>query len=301
MDAVYYVTYGSLGLCVPSLGPLPVASVGTCAFSIGACVVTSPAVTTAVASLSFTLDLDASQCFFRDHTTVTPLSAPVPVALADPTSGPAVARSSTTLPCPAVPFGFLTGLYIPSFSRNLVGVGYLHDRGITVTFPTHRRMAICTNASTGALFATFTREPHSGLFVLHTASHQVADSGQVTASPQVAESGHITASPPVAMSSQVAASGQAAASCSCRSLAHPTVLWHHRLGHPTIPRLRNMVSHRLVSGLPRVFASLPPSPALTCTPCVVGCLRATPHSSSLRPATAPFQTLHLDVWGPAPT
>ncbi|CAI7865465.1 unnamed protein product [Closterium sp. NIES-53] len=62
-----------------------------------------------------------------------------------------------------------------------------------------------------------------------------------------------------------------------------------------------MASRRLVSGLPRVFASLPPSPTPPCTPCVVGCLRATPHSSSLRPATAPFQTLHLDVWGPAPT
>ncbi|CAI7771690.1 unnamed protein product [Closterium sp. NIES-53] len=62
-----------------------------------------------------------------------------------------------------------------------------------------------------------------------------------------------------------------------------------------------MASHRLVSGLPRVFALLPPSPTPPCTPCVVGRLRATPHSSSLNPTTAPFQTLHLDVWGPAPT
>ncbi|CAI7797679.1 unnamed protein product [Closterium sp. NIES-53] len=313
MDTAYSVTYGSLGLHVPSLRPLPVASVGTCAFSVGACVVTSPAETIAVASLSFTLDSGASQCFFRDHTTVTPLSALVPVALADPTSGPAVARSSTTIPCPAVPSGFLTGLYIPSFSRNLVGVGYLHDRGITVTFPAHGRTSICTDASTRALLATFTREPHSGLFVLQTMSHQIAESGQVTASPQVVESDQVTASPPIAVSSQVAAAGQVAASgqvdafgqvaasCSCRSLAHLTVSWHHHLGHPRIPRLRSMASHRLVSGLPRVFASLPPSPAPLCTPCVAGRLGATPHSSSLRPATAPFQTLHLDVWGPSPT
>ncbi|CAI7818143.1 unnamed protein product [Closterium sp. NIES-54] len=60
-----------------------------------------------------------------------------------------------------------------------------------------------------------------------------------------------------------------------------------------------MASQRLVSGLPRVFASLPPSPALLCMPCVEGRLRTTPHSS-LRPASAPFLTLHLDVWGPAP-
>ncbi|CAI7899417.1 unnamed protein product [Closterium sp. NIES-54] len=239
MDAVYSVTYGSLGLSVPSIGPLPLASIGTC-------VVTSPAVTTAVASLSFTLDSGASQCFFCNQTTVTPLSAPLPVALADPTSGPAVARSSTTLPCLAVPYGFLTGLYIPSFSRNLVGIGYLQDRGITVTF-------------------------------LRTGGRR-----------SVVESDQVIATPPAAVSSQAAASGQVAASCSCRSLAHPPVLWHHRLGHPSIPHLRSMASHRLVSGLPRVFASLPPSPASPCTPCIARRLRATPHSSSLRPATAPF-------------
>ncbi|CAI7853654.1 unnamed protein product [Closterium sp. NIES-54] len=163
-------------------------------------------VTTAIASLSFTLDSGVLQCFFRDHTTVTPLSAPVPVALADPTSGPAVAHSSTTLPCPAVPSGFLTGLYIPLFSRNLVGFGYLQDCGITVTFPAHGRTAIYTDGSTGAILATFTREPHSSLFVLHTTSSQVAESSQVTVSPQVAESNQVTASPPVAVSSRVAAS-----------------------------------------------------------------------------------------------
>ncbi|CAI5965404.1 unnamed protein product [Closterium sp. NIES-65] len=56
-----------------------------------------------------------------------------------------------------------------------------------------------------------------------------------------------------------------------------------------------MSSQRLVLGLPRVLPSLPPSPAPPCRPCVEGRLRATPHSSSLRPATEPFETLHLDV------
>ncbi|CAI7864075.1 unnamed protein product, partial [Closterium sp. NIES-53] len=50
--------------------------------------------------------------------------------------------------------------------------------------------------------------------------------------------------------------------------------------------------------LPRVLLSLPPSLAPPCGPCIEGRLRATPHSSSLRPATEPFETLHLDVWGP---
>ncbi|CAI7825580.1 unnamed protein product [Closterium sp. NIES-54] len=292
---VDYSAAGSVCSRVRSLGYLPVASVdlclsslGACVSALGACVATSPGAPMAEASLSFTLDSGASQCFFRDHTTLTPLLAPIPVALADPTSGLAVARSSTTLPCPVVPSGVLRGLHIPSFTRNLVGVGYLKDRGITVTFQGGGRTVVCTDAAIDVVLATFTRESRSGLYILHTERSHVAVSPQVVASPQVAVSG------------QMAVSGLVAASCSCWSLSHPTVLWHHRLGHPSLPRLRSMASQCLVSGLPRVFASLPPSPAPLCTPCVEGRLRATPHSSSLRPATTPFQTLHLDVWGPAP-
>ncbi|CAI7877106.1 unnamed protein product [Closterium sp. NIES-54] len=103
----------------------------------------------------------------------------------------------------------------------------------------------------------------------------------------------------VAVSGQVPVSGPVAASFSCRSLAHPTILWHNRMGHPSISRLRAMYSQCLVLGLPRVLPSLPPSLAPPCGPCVEGRLRATPHSS-ICPATEPFETLHLDVWSPAP-
>ncbi|CAI7859664.1 unnamed protein product, partial [Closterium sp. NIES-53] len=60
-----------------------------------------------------------------------------------------------------------------------------------------------------------------------------------------------------------------------------------------------MHSRLLVSGLPRSLPPLPPSPALPCLPCVEGRQRAAPHSSSCLPTTAPRQTLHMDVWGPA--
>ncbi|CAI7802337.1 unnamed protein product [Closterium sp. NIES-53] len=60
-----------------------------------------------------------------------------------------------------------------------------------------------------------------------------------------------------------------------------------------------MHSRLLVSGLPRYLPPLPPSPAPPCLPCVEGRQRATPHSSSFPPTTAPLQTLHMDVWGPA--
>ncbi|CAI7888567.1 unnamed protein product [Closterium sp. NIES-53] len=68
---------------------------------------------------TFTVDSGASRCFFRNSTTLTPLSAPVPVRLADPSRGPVLASSSTVLPCPAAPSGSPSGLHLPSFSRNL--------------------------------------------------------------------------------------------------------------------------------------------------------------------------------------
>ncbi|CAI7918552.1 unnamed protein product [Closterium sp. NIES-54] len=76
---------------------------------------------------TFTLDSVASRCFFRDCTTLTPLAAPVPVSLADPTGGPVVARASTVLPCPAVPSGSLSGLHLPTFSTNLVSNAAIQD------------------------------------------------------------------------------------------------------------------------------------------------------------------------------
>ncbi|CAI7737005.1 unnamed protein product [Closterium sp. NIES-53] len=104
----------------------------------------------------------------------------------------------------------------------------------------------------------------------------------------------------VAASSRVSASGQLAASCSCQVLSHQTLLWHHCLGHPSLPRLHSMHSLLLVSGLPRSLPSLPRSPTPPCLPCIEGRQRAAPHSSEFPPTTAPPQTLHMDVWGPAP-
>ncbi|CAI7787113.1 unnamed protein product [Closterium sp. NIES-53] len=132
---------------------------------------------------------------------------------------------------------------------------------------------MCTR--TGRHLATFTRRPGSSLYTLATAPSQVAASAQVSAS------------------------GQVTASCSCRLLLHQTLLWNHRLGHPSLPRLRGMHSRLLVSGLLRSLPPLPPSPTPPCLPCVEGRQCAAPHSSSFPPTTAPLQILHMDVWGPA--
>ncbi|CAI7744320.1 unnamed protein product [Closterium sp. NIES-54] len=247
-DAILYAMYalsvsaeGDCYRCVPPDPCIAIAALGASEFG------TLPCTAPAQALHTFTLDSGASACFFHDSTTLTPLSAPVPVRLADPSGGPVVARFSTVLLCPAVPSGSLSGLHPPSFSTILVSTAALQDAMVTTTTPGGQRVSICTCTRTGRHLATFTIRPGSSLYTLPTEP------------------------PPVAPSAQVSASGQVAASCSCRLLSHQTLLWHHRLGHPSLPRLRGMYSRLL---------------------------RAAPHSS-FPSTTAPLQTLHMDVRGPA--
>ncbi|CAI7913137.1 unnamed protein product [Closterium sp. NIES-54] len=204
---------------------------------------------------TFTLDSGASRSF-RDHTTLTPLSRSVAVSLADPSGGPVLASFSIVLPCPAAPSGSLSGLYLPSFSTNLVSGADLQDQGVDQFTPASKGVTHCTCARTGRHLATFSHRPGSSLYTLSIESPPLSASGQVAASSQVF----------------AAASGSSpeSAPCSCRLLSHQTLLWHHRLGHPSLPRLRGMASRVLDvtfdESVPyyRLFpyrtAPLPPSP-----------------------------------------
>ncbi|CAI7933876.1 unnamed protein product, partial [Closterium sp. NIES-54] len=245
MYALADITEGDCYLCVP---PDP----GTVAAALGASVSAAPGASAAAAlgagtsplsgtapteSLhTFTLDSGALRSFFRDGTTLTPLRRPVAVSLADPSGGPVLAHSSTVLPCPAAPSGLLSGLHLPSFSTNLVSGADLQDAWVDQFTPGGQHVTHCTCTRTGRHLATFTRLPDSSLYTLTTAPPPVSASGQVAASSQV-----------FAAASR---SSPACAPCSCRPLAHETLLWHHPLGHPSLPRLRGMASRALVSGLP---------------------------------------------------
>ncbi|CAI7925982.1 unnamed protein product, partial [Closterium sp. NIES-54] len=269
LAAMYALTISAEGDCYLCVLPDP----GIEAAALGASESALPDTTPPEALHTFTLHLGASRCFFLDITTLTPLSAPVPVRLADPSGGPVLARSSTVFPCPAVPSGSLSDLHLPLFSMNLVSTAALQDAMVTTTTTGGQRVAICTCTQTGRHLATFTRWPGSSRYILTTEPPQVAASVQVYAS------------------------GQVAAPYSCRHLSHQTLLWHHLLGHPSLPRLSGMHSRLLVSGLSRSLPPLPPSPAPPCLPCVEGRQRAAPHSSSFPLTTAPVRTLHMDVWG----
>ncbi|CAI7757159.1 unnamed protein product [Closterium sp. NIES-53] len=255
MYAVSTSDEGDCYLCLPPDPGGEAATLGACeAAALGASASAAPGAsesalsgtTSAQAFHTFTLDSGASRSFFRDRTTLTPLSRPVAVSLADPSGGPVLASFSTVLPCPAAPSGTLSGLYLPSFSTNLVSGADLQDQGVDQFTPARQRAAALSQ-----VFAAASR------------------------------------------------SGPESTPCSCRLLSHQTLLWHHRLGHPSLPRLRGMASRVLVSGLPRSLPPLPPGPAPTCVPCVDGRQRAAPHSSEFPPTEAPLQTLHMDVWGPA--
>ncbi|CAI7920396.1 unnamed protein product [Closterium sp. NIES-53] len=124
LSAMYALSVSAEGDCYRCVLPDP----GIAAAALGAIESgTLPSTAPAQALHTFTLGSGASRCFFRDSTTLTPL----PIRLADPSGSPVVARSSTVLPCPAVPSGSLSGLHLPSFSTNLdLPVLRLHsDRG----------------------------------------------------------------------------------------------------------------------------------------------------------------------------
>ncbi|CAI7871642.1 unnamed protein product [Closterium sp. NIES-53] len=138
-----------------------------------------------------TLDSCASRCFFRDSTTVTLLTVPVPVTLAEPPGGPVLARGITVLPWLAAPFGLLTGLHLPSFTKNLVASSVLRDQWVTITQPGGELVVIYTDSCTGEHLATFTRRPGSGLYTMTT---ELSSDTTVLATPPCHAHSHLLVS-----------------------------------------------------------------------------------------------------------
>ncbi|CAI7879384.1 unnamed protein product [Closterium sp. NIES-54] len=185
--------------------------------------------------------------------------------------------SACLLPCPAARTSLCPTARVPpcpaARASPCLTTGASPCRAARALLCPAARASSCLAARTSPCPAAhaYTWRPGSGLYTLTTEAAQVGESGQVALSVEVA------------------------ATCSCRLLMHQTLLWYHRLGHPSLPRLRGMHSHLLVSRLPRSLHPLPRSFAPPCLPCVEGRQRAAPHSSFPQ-ATAPLQTLHMDVF-----
>ncbi|CAI7921213.1 unnamed protein product [Closterium sp. NIES-53] len=179
LGAMYALSVSAEGDCYLCVLP----DSGVEAAALGASESSLPGTAPTEALHSFTLDSDASRCFFRDSTTLTPLPAPVPTRLADPSGGLVLARSSTVLLCPAVPSGSLSGLRLPLFSTNLVSTAALQDVMVTTTTHGGQRVSICTCTRTGRHLATFTHRPGSILYTLNTEPTQVSASPLALACP----------------------------------------------------------------------------------------------------------------------
>ncbi|CAI7884730.1 unnamed protein product [Closterium sp. NIES-54] len=122
--AMYALSVSAEGDCYPCVPPDP----GKAAAALGASKSVLPGTTPTEALHTFTLDSGTSRCFFRDSTTLTPLSAPLPVRLADPSGGPVLARSSTELPCPAL--NLWPCVSLPETSPTLRWTGKVGDASV---------------------------------------------------------------------------------------------------------------------------------------------------------------------------
>ncbi|CAI5934671.1 unnamed protein product [Closterium sp. NIES-65] len=93
-----------------------------------------------------------------------------------------VARVSTT---PGTGEAAALGLYLPSFSTNLVAGSALEDGGVHQFTPAYERVTHCACARTGRHLAMFTWQPGSDLYTLTTKLPQVAASASTSVSGQL--------------------------------------------------------------------------------------------------------------------
>ncbi|CAI7808467.1 unnamed protein product, partial [Closterium sp. NIES-53] len=144
-------------------------------------------------------------------------AAPTPPATADTQDSPGTVRCCShplLLACHCCSRPPASALPVPR------AASLCHSRGPGLHLPSFSMNLVCTAALQDAMVTT-TTPGGSSLYTLATEPSQVDASAQVSAS------------------------GQVAASCSCRLLSHQTLLWDHRLGQPSLPRIRGMHSRLL--------------------------------------------------------
>ncbi|CAI5943914.1 unnamed protein product [Closterium sp. NIES-64] len=220
--------------------------------------------------IEFTLDSGATHTVLKETLSFKPYPAPIPLLGAD-SSFTTLAKGTSTVPCPAFPSGTVTGMCVPSLRHNLVAQTEIQKAGLRTIFSENEDHCDIIDPLTNKVLARFTLNS-SGLYTLRVPLPQVSTTqAQAPITP-----------------------------CTCRSLSNPTILYHHRLGHPSFRTLADMASKKLLLGLPATLPPPPDSPAPTCLDCTKSKLRQQPHTASPTIAAAPLDLVHMDVWGPAP-
>jgi hypothetical protein len=97
-------------------------------------------------------------------------------------------------------------------------------------------------------------------------------------------------------SSQFCTSASSKTACLASSSAQKWELWHSRLGHPSAK-----VLHTIFPSLSSCNSLAFNSVNSHCKHCLAGKMHQLPFSVSTNKVTAPFQLVHADLWGPAPS
>jgi hypothetical protein len=97
-------------------------------------------------------------------------------------------------------------------------------------------------------------------------------------------------------SSQFCTSASSKTACLASSSAQTWELWHSRLGHPSAK-----VLHTIFPSLSSCNSLEFNSVNSHCKHCLAGKMHQLPFSVSTNKVTAPFQLVHADLWGPAPS
>jgi hypothetical protein len=236
---------------------------------MAAAVSVQPPVTDALAT-TLILDSGASVPCFKEARNVRPMKKAVNVNGAG--EGMSVkATESSAVPCPVLPEGELRGVHSTQFRYNLVGVHALQQKGVHVAFPPYENRAVCTGQNGSSW--VFPHDPSSGLY-----------STTLAAAIGAPESGE------EALSTDVSAP----------SLAHPTVLLHHKLGHLSEGYLKTLIQQQAAVGLPKSYTQPPMPLQACCEPCIMSKAQAKPHPPNPTRKAKPLERVHMDLVGPMP-
>ena len=82
------------------------------------------------------------------------------------------------------------------------------------------------------------------------------------------------------------------ASSVSRQSTYSLALWHSRLGHASISRVKQLVSRGLLGSIS--------NKSFDCMPCQFGKQTVLPFNNSVSHALSSFDLIHSDVWGPSP-